>query len=149
MSYEIGECQISDIRAIIPVLRQDDLAELRAADIAPRHVLYNLWRQSFTRRAVWIDGAIAAVFGCTGTLAGGDGYLWLFTSPIIEKLPLAFFREARAQIRDFLETKTILETGVLRSYERSIRFWKMVGFAAAEQYEVGGVAFLKLRLERS
>lgn len=148
MSYEIADCRLADLRAIVPALRPFDLAEIAAAGMAPRHLLVQLWRNSFMRRAAAVDGATAAVWGCLGTLGDSEGHPWLFTGRGIEAVPLAFFREARREVRGLLETKCALETGVLRSYAASIRFWQMIGFAVVAEYELGGAEFLRLRMER-
>lgn len=148
MKYQIRDCRLADLRAILPVLRDGDLAEARAAGVRPRHLLIDLWGQSFMSRCAMIDGVVAAVWGCVGNLAGSEGFPWLFTSTVIERAPITFFKEAGREIRALLETRTVLETGVLRSYDRSLRFWQKVGFAPAEEYTCGGLPFLKLRMER-
>lgn len=140
---------MADLRAIAPVLRPDDLAEAKTAGAKVRHLLTNLYLNSLMSRAAFVDGEIAAVWGCGGALAGITAEPWLFTASVIERVPLAFFRVAREQVADMLQNHHALETGCLKNYSRSLRFWKMVGFEAVSEYEFGGRTFVKLRLERA
>jgi hypothetical protein len=148
MAYEIVDCRLSHLRAIAGQLRPDDRAEALSSGLPVRRLLFMLWNDSCIRRAALVDGELTAVWGFCSQFASGVARPWLFTAPPIERVPLVFFRVAREQVAEVLETKSVLETGVLADYTRSLRFWKMIGFAESGSYWQGGQRFVKLRLER-
>jgi hypothetical protein len=149
--YVIVDAKLSHIRAIVARLRPDDLAEIAATGMKPRHLLTGLWRESHIRRAALVDGEIAAVWGCAGTMLSPVGEAWLLTAPAVAKLPLAFLKETREEMRAMLATKRIVTSGVLASYESSIRFMRMVGFTvgAPTPLSSSGAMFRALKMERA
>lgn len=148
MRYQIVDAKLSHIRAIAPKLREGDRKEVEATGMAPRHLLHKLWASSFMRRAAIVDGEIAAVWGCGGALASAEGEAWLLTAPAIERIPVAFLKEMRANLREMLETKSTIVSSVLSSYTKSVRFMRIVGFTVGAGHEVGNFTFLELRMER-
>lgn len=146
--YEIMGATLAHMRAIAPRLREGDLAEIAATGMKPRHVLHKLWSESFVRRAALVDGEIAAVWGCGGALLSTQGEAWLLTAHAVERLPMAFMRVLRAELSEMLEIKPTIVSGVLSSYEKSIRFMKLAGFSVGEAQPMGNSTFLELRMER-
>lgn len=128
MRYEIVKCRQEHLMAITPHLRADDLGEETATRVAPRHLLSSLWRDSFRRCAALVEGEIAAVWGFSGQLLSSEVNAWLFTSPAIEKAPLAFFREARAEIAAALQGRHAVVSECAASCVQALRFYDLLGF---------------------
>jgi hypothetical protein len=154
MTVECRDCTLGHIRAILPLLRDGDREELESAPVAPRHALIRLWRESFVRRCYFVDGEIAAVWGCSGGaggLASDTAEMWLFTTPAVERVPLTFLREARQSIDAMLEHKAVLLSGVMAGYERAERFLQLLGFTLGDPFPCGkhGLFFRQASLTRA
>jgi hypothetical protein len=78
--------------------------------------------------AAIMAGEPIAAWGDVGPLMHSEGFLWLFTSSAIERIPVSFFRQARRVIAERLEVRSRLRTSVLASSSRSVRFWRMLDF---------------------
>jgi hypothetical protein len=146
---ETVEARPKHIHALVPALRCDDLAEIFLAGECPLPLLYRLCRTSPIRRAVFIDGRIGAMWGCAGTLLSPVGEAWMLTTHEVERVPVAFLKTARQGIAEMLEFRSALISSVMASYERSIRFMRLLGFEVGEPAPIPphGVLFCPLRLE--
>ncbi len=150
-SYEIVPAKPVHLSMIARTCRADDRAEIEAAGQTPRHLMYKLYQKSFIARAGFVDGELAAVWGCTGSLLSSVGQMWLLTAPPIERIPIAFAKEARAMIREVLQHKRTLVSGCVDGYEKSLRLWSMLGFEIGEAVAVPphGAMFRRLTMERT
>lgn len=143
------EAELRHIRMLVPVLRAEDRAEIYAMGTVPRHLLHRLVRSSPIRRTVFVDGDIAAMWGCGGSLLGIVGEIWLFTAAPVERVPLAFLKAARRGIDECMRTRRELASDVSADYERSIRFMRMLGFEVGHPYALpNGAMFRSLTMER-
>jgi hypothetical protein len=141
---------LADMRALSATLRPEDRAEIEAIGQKPRHFLIHLWLTSPYRRAYFVDGRIAAVAGYQGTLLSTIGHAWMLTTPEVERVPIGFLKAARQGRDEMLESVSALISGVAASYERSIRFMRLLGFEIGEPHPVPpfGRLFRDLRRER-
>lgn len=149
-TYEIVPATVDHLRIIARTLREGDRQEIVAAGEHPRRLIFSLWRESFVSRAGIVDGEVAAVWGCAGPLLSTVGEMWLVTAPAVERVPLAFAKEARAMIRETLLIKHVLVSSCLDGYEKSLRLWGMLGFDIGEAVPVppNGAMFRQLVMER-
>lgn len=136
-TYEIRSCRLADLRRLAMTLRDADRAEIAAAGIVPRHLLASLWRRTVDPRVGIIDGEVAAAWGDAGDMLSDIGAAWFFTAPPIERMPLAFLREARREVDRMLKRRRILAADVHRDYCRAQRFFRLVGFRVAEPDDRG------------
>lgn len=147
--YEIVDARPVHLSMVARRLREADRLEILAAGVEPRHVMFILWRNSTHRTAAFVDGEIAMVGGCAGTLASPTGEPWLFTTAAIERVPMAFAKESRRWLSEVLRTKSCLRTACHASYEKSARFWTMLGFkVGAPERCATGELFRPMVLER-
>lgn len=146
--YQIVPCRLAHIRALAATMRPDDRAELEKAGLIVRHALHHLWRESLAPRAALVDGEVAACWGDGGSLLGVEGRMWLFTAPPIERLPLAYFREARREIAAALQHRRVLRAHVLCGYARAERFFQMLGFRLGDPQRVGAGLYREMRIDR-
>lgn len=138
MRVEIVEASLAHMRAVAGRLRVEERLETVAAREVPRHLMLRLWGDATYRRAGLVEGEVAAVWGCGGTLGSSAADVWLFTTPVIDKIPLRFVREARGQIAEMLKTRHTIYSACLETCERSLRLWQMLGFEAQDAVDVGG-----------
>lgn len=136
LEYRIRRCLLADIRRISGDLRAQDRSEIDGFGLSPRRALFHCWQQSPTPRVAEIAvderWRPAAVWGDEGALLDPLGRAWLFTAPIIERVPLAFFREARRQIRERLQVRHRLISSVRADYSQALRFFALLGFQISE-----------------
>lgn len=148
--YEILPCRIEHLRELARTMRAEDREEIEAVGMKPRHLLSARWRQSADPMAAIVDGEVAACWGDAAPLLSDEGHLWLFTAPPIERLPLAYYREAKADLGRRLAHRTVLRTYTTASYGRAVRFFSMLGFVPGEPLRLGGgvTLYREMRLER-
>lgn len=128
-------------------LRESDRREviaLHGSDV--RRAIRRCYHMSAICRAAFIGGDIAALWGMTGTMLSDESYGWLLTTPVIERAPIAFFKEVRRQLGEFMETRRVIRSCVAADYDKATRFFQRLGFAAATPKPDGpnGVLFREL-----
>lgn len=65
------------------------------------------------------------------------GMTWLLTTPEVEKMPLAFVREAKGEVAAMLALKPRLENFVAVNYASAIKLLKLLGFKLDEPVPLG------------
>lgn len=128
MDHLIRDATLADVRAILQSMRPMDRMEAEGGGAPARHMLHALWQESSVRRAAYIDGKVAAVWGFAGQLASTEAEGWLFTSPDIETMPLTFFRETKKEISKMLESKQVVISDCMADYGRALKFFSILGF---------------------
>lgn len=146
---EIIDAEPKHVSAVARRLRQEEVAEVAGAGETARHFMYRLWQKSIYRRAGFVDGEIAAVWGSAGMLLSPVAEVWLFTTPVIDRSPLVFVKTARVEIARMLETKTRIFSACMAGCERSSRLWTALGFTMGEGIKVPtGAIFHPLVMEK-
>lgn len=150
MRHTVEPATMSHMNQIADRLRKGDRSEIEATGFTPRRLLRSLWKNSHVRRTGFVDGEIAAVWGCAGVLLSPVGEMWLFTTPAVERVPMAFVKVARAEMSAILETKAVLVSSCLATYVQSVRLWKMLGFEMGAPFPMGPEAklFRRMVMER-
>ncbi len=119
-------------------MRAEDRAEIEGLGYRDvRRTLRLLVRSSSLSRAAFVGDEIAALWGISNTLLSGTARGWLVTTATIERIPLAFFRECRRGIDEILARTPLLVSQVAFSYDRAIRFYKLLGFDIGEPLPIG------------
>lgn len=149
-SYEIIEATPAHIMALKERLRDDDRAELQCAGTTAAKALWRSYRASIVRRTVIVDEVVAAVGGCGGSVLAGIGEPWLLTAPEIERIPVSFVKEGRAEVAKLLGLFPRLENIVVARYARACRFLTVLGFQLDEARPMGpqGAMFRRFWMER-
>jgi hypothetical protein len=147
VALEVVPCKLSHIRAIIPRLRWEERFSLEQVDLKARHAMIGLWRETDSPRAAIAGGNVVAVWGdCSPPLAA-EGSLWLFTSELIEAIPVTLVKMAKAEIARMLEFRQVLRSSIHKSCARELRFYDMLGFEFIEGTMREG--FVEIRVSRS
>lgn len=145
----IVEATPAHLSTVARQLRREEVVELAGANLVGRHLMYQLWQKSIYRRAGFVDGEIAAVWGCTGMLLSPIAEAWLFTTPVIDINPMVFVKTARQELRRMLETKAKLVSACMVGCERPARLWTMLGFTLGDPIPAtSGAMFHPLVMER-
>lgn len=92
-----------------------------------------IMRDALSRSAkVWVGiGRECEVFGFCGvvppTLMADCAYLWLYTTPAIEKYKFMFLRHSQIVIREMLSEYQLIVGHTLRNADRSINWLRWLG----------------------
>ena len=146
--YEIIPCRLAHLREIQKTMRAQDRREFAIAGMNPRHRLHELYRMTAEPKTALIDGEVAAVWGDAASLLAPEGLMWLVTAPPIEKMPLAFFREARRELGRLLEYRQRLRSCIAGPYKEAARFFALLKFQVSEPELIGGHEYRRITLSR-
>ncbi len=138
---------------LAPLMRAEDVAELRAGGLTPLEGLLQSIEGSDVAQAVMVGGQVGAMFG-VGPLAGVNervGQVWFLTGRLMSKHPAAFVRLARPAIASMLELYPVLFNVIDARYAAAVRWVKWLGFEVGEPQPFGpaGVLFVPARLRRA
>ncbi len=148
--YRIVDMKPAHLLEIRNRLRSGDAMEITCLGLGISRALWRSYRSSLISRTAYVDGEIAAVWGCGGSALGGIGEPWLLTSPAIEKIPVSFVREARQEVNAMLGIFPVLQNYVAANYRQACRFLECVGFDLGEAFPAGPARapFRQFRKER-
>jgi hypothetical protein len=135
--YLIRDAEIADVYRLARNLRDGDRLEVASLGLTPIAGLRKTFYSALDRRTALIDGAIAAMWGVSGSAFGHTGYPWLMTAPVIETLPVSFVRQARREVGRMLATHRRLEGSVAAQYAMACRFLETLGFTLGDVQEIG------------
>ncbi len=146
MKLEIVDCRLAHLRAVAGNLRSEEQEEISLVTGRPkRHLMIALWRRSSYSRTLLVDGEAAAVGGDSAAVLALDAEGWLFTTPLVEKIPpLAFFRLVQGQLGEMMRVRREVRSSTLADSVKCRRFYAMLGFAVSE-VPVGGFRDMVLR----
>jgi hypothetical protein len=119
-------------------MRAGDRAEAAALGRDPRQALRLSFRASLTPpRVAEIDGEPAAMWGLGGMILSDVGAPWLVTTALVERVPVAFVKIARAELALMLALKPRLENVVMAKYTGACRLLEVLGFRLGPAEAVG------------
>lgn len=145
---ELVDARAEHVRALLPRLRDDDRAEIQAAGISCKKALWRSWRGSHLRTTAFVDGEIAAMWGCGAMLLAAEGRPWLLTAPACERVPLAFVKIGREQAQRMLALHETLRGLVYAEYYRAVRTLSLMGFRLGPAVKLNGADFLEFSMVR-
>lgn len=132
----------ADVAELAANMRQADRDEIAAShggeaiDVVSESV-----RASSESWALRINGRLACIWGVvpiasTG-LAGGRGVVWMLTTSVVERFPVAFWRFCRDAVRDLVQRWAVLVNMIDLRHEKAVRWAERLGFAFAAPVPVG------------
>lgn len=145
MEVEIVDAKIRHCGQIARYLRVDHAAMLMRRDVPIHRELRRHFDASYYRRSAFVDGHLAAVWGCEGALISSSGFLWLALSQYALKFPTAALRYAKREIDHLAKTKTELGTTLLPEDEAAQRLAVFLGFESRDGFGGGRARSRKFR----
>lgn len=142
MKVEIIEGKRHHCGQIARSLRAKHAKVLADRGIPVHQEIVDRFNDSAWVKAMLIDGRLVALGGVTGTLASGEGLVWLALSAESEKYPTAIAREGIRQMRDLMQTRSKIVTLISTADAPSVQFSYFLGFAVQDRTEVLGVDVL-------
>lgn len=126
------------------VAREGDKKEVRDLFGDVRKGIAYWFRRSTYRRAAFVDGDLAAIWGCDATLASAVGNVWMMTAPPIEKIPITFFRVMRQELDVMSWGGRELHSASGADYPQALRSMKILGFEIGVPRAVGAGVYCDL-----
>ena len=108
-----------------------------------------LWKSIEISEGCWtllLDGQPAAIFGTVP--CEGGAIVWLLTSTLVEKHPLAFLRLSRHVVDALVARYGALVNAIDARYTTAIRWAKWLGFRVGppEPFGVAGLPFCRIEI---
>lgn len=118
-------------------LREEDRQEILRFGITIERAVWRSYRRSYQARTAFVDGEIAAMWGCNGNFLG-TGRPWLLTTAAVKNIsPLTFIRIYQQEVEDMLGVFPVLANYVDASYNSAIRALEIIGFDIGEPEPIG------------
>src|SRR5208282_4793307 len=132
--YQIVPAQIKHVYELARTMREADRKEIYGLGLGVKKALYRAFRNSILCRVALVDAKVAAMWGLAVGLRDGVsplsdlGVPWLHTSAAVEALPVAFVREAKAELAAMKVLRSRLESFVAADYVQAVKFLRILGF---------------------
>ena len=130
-------------------LRKEDADEILRLGISIEKCLWHSYKKSIYRKTAFIDGRIAAMWGCIGGMFSDVGTVWLLTTPEVYRIsPLRFCRMYQQEVEKMLKIFPKLTNYVDAEYSTAIRLLDNSGFTLydAEQIGFSGHSYRKFEI---
>ena len=137
---QIVEGKMHHCGQILRRLRVEHASAFAMVGLNAHRELRNTAAQSAYRRAAFLDGKLAALWGVTGSSLCPWGYVWLCLTNEAAAHPIIVLRGALQQIDEIMKMKTELTTTVLHGDEAALRLCAFLGFHCAHE-GLGSAAF--------
>lgn len=136
------------IRVLSATLRDSDKKEIESYGFSSMKSLWISYKNGLSNKTAFVNGKIAAVWGCGGVYMGKTGRPWLLTSPEVKKVsPLTFARIYQKEVKKMLGLFPKLENYVAADYEEALRLLDIIGFKLGEPETIGNGVFRKFTME--
>lgn len=110
------------------LLRGAHLEALARTGLSVHHSLRRTFDGSYFRRAILIDGELAALGGVEGDWLATSGFVWLTLTRRAVLHPLPVVRAIHGILDEMMENKVELHTAILDGDEAAVRFAAFLGF---------------------
>ncbi len=135
---EIVPATLEHVHALGHNMNAEDVEELKALGMKPHRALWRSWKMSMVRKALIVDGEVAAIWGVVGGILGVSGSVWLLTGPKIRQMsPIRVARIYRNEVKELLDTYQVIENLVDSRYIGAIRLLKIAGFSFDDPVPLG------------
>lgn len=130
---EIIDTIPSHIRSMVECMKEQLKTTAFMLGISPQKALWKSYKQSIFSKTAFINGEIAAIWGCAGDVVGEKGIPWLICSPAVEDYPFRVMFVFRQELNNMLRMFSILEDFVDESDEKVKRMLKITGFIIGDK----------------
>jgi hypothetical protein len=101
--------------------------------IPPNKALWRNYKRSVIIKSAFIDGKLAAIWGCVGTLLSQVGYPWLVMTPEVSVHPHSVAFVYRKEVHKMQGMFPKLVDYVDESNEKAVRMLMLMGFKLNEE----------------
>ncbi len=137
MKIDIVPAKLHHCGILARFLRVEHAALLMRTNVPIHRELRDTFERSYYRRSAFVDGHLAGMWGCEGSLISSQGMVWLAMSQYAVKFPMTALRLAKREIDHLAKTKTELLTTLLPDDEPAHRLALFLGFEALDSFGGG------------
>lgn len=131
MRIEQIEAKPYHVGRMVRQLRSEHLSLL--GDVPTHRELRDMYDASIMRRAWLFNGVLGAMAGIHGSIASGDGLLWMAVSEEATRYPVHIARGAIRYIDEVMRMKHRLVINVLMQDRAGVAFAYFLGFRVDER----------------
>lgn len=132
------------LRLMAEAMTDDSAETAQKMGSTPLKALWYSYRSSLICKTAFIDGNIAAIWGCAGEVFGETGKPWLVLTPEIQQYPMRIAFRYKKELKKMNEIFSTLEEYVPENNEKSIRLLTLMGFKVSKNMvQVGEEKFLR------
>ncbi len=147
---EIVPTTAAHIRELQRTIRDADRKEIEAYGFTTNRGLWLSYKEGLGNCTAFVDGKVAACWGCAGVYMGAKGRPWLLTSYEVEKIsPLKFAKIYQREVYKMLELFPLLENFVADDYEKAVRMLSIIGFTIGEPEKIVNGMYRKFTMKRA
>lgn len=137
-SVEIIPSEAKHVAQLALSMREGDAREVTVLGLDPRKMLWNSYRRGVMRKTAFVDGQIAAMWGCSGSPLGHTAQPYLVTGNAVNLIsPIVFARIYRREVAEMKKMFPVLENYVDASYNGAVRMLELAGFRLGETMPLG------------
>lgn len=127
------QATLEDGKIVLAHLRPEQKETIKKLELDALTLLSKVIRGNLPSTTVLIDGEVAAVFGVTKESLLSDAKIWLITSELINKEPIAFLRASRRFTEELYQAYGPLIGMVDSDFEKSRQWLRWIGFKEVRQ----------------
>lgn len=113
---------------VLENLREEQQLTIEKLGIDSKALLRKAINETYPSMTVIVEDQVAAVFGVMKETLLGEAKIWLITTPLIEKEPVAFLRASRTFTETLYAEHGPLIGMVDADFEKSHRWLRWIGF---------------------
>lgn len=137
MKVELTAGRLHHCGQLARTMRVDHHAALIRMGVPIHRELRDIFGRSYYRRAAFVDGHLAALWGVEGTRLTSWGRLWLVLSQYAMTFPITVARHAKREIAQIAMVKPTLVTTVIADDAPAQRLVVFLGFEAPDGFGGG------------
>lgn len=132
-TIEIIDTVPSHVRQMADCMKEQLKTMAFRLGISPQKALWKSYKQSIFCKTAFVNGDLAAIWGCAGKPADDKAYPWLICSPIVEDYPFRVMFAFKQELNKMLTMFPILEDWVDDTDIKVKRMLKMTGFILGDK----------------
>jgi hypothetical protein len=131
-SFEVVEAKRWMCGRLARSLRGEHAAATARVGVDAHRGIRDVFGKSYYRRALLIDGHVAAMWGLSGTALAPMSHLWLAMTERATHFPIKVVKTAKAELAEMMQTKIGLVSTIIDGDEAAKRFSVFLGWAASD-----------------
>lgn len=138
----LAPARLTDVWAFGTNMRPDDAAEVMASDgYTPVEAVMESWAVSHEAWTARINGEVGAMLGVVAhresTLLAPINLVWMLTTRVVDKYPVAFYKASYRVVRDLATRHGLLINYVDARYARALGWAERIGFKMSPPLALG------------
>jgi len=131
--FEVVDATRKHITELWLNLSPKDEEEINAFGLRPRVAISRSFERSVICRAALLDLSVVCVWGLGGDILGDCGYIWMLTTPLIQKAKFSVIRHSRFELARALKFYPRVEGAVWTGHPQALRTYELMGMTVSRE----------------